>query len=91
MSKFVKLRVIKAANDITAVDFLSSDNHLDDSTIVVGLVTKQCLRHLLDEGDITDHEYKKFYNAVRVFYMDAASQVLKNYLLQIVYSTMLSF
>ena len=75
--KLVKLRVIKAASDITAIDFLSSDNQLDNSTMMVGLVTKQCLRRLLDEGDITDHEHKKFYKAVRAFYMDAASQALK--------------
>jgi len=33
LSKFVKLRAIKAANDITTVDFLSNDNQLDNSTI----------------------------------------------------------
>ena len=59
------------------MDFSSSDNHLDDLTIMVGLVTKQCLRRLLDGGDITDHGCKKFYSAVRAFYMDAASQALK--------------
>ena len=55
LSKNVKIRVLKAASDITPVDFSSSDNHLDDLTIMVGLVTKQCLRHLLDGSDITDH------------------------------------
>ena len=77
LSKIVKIRVLKAASDITAVDFSSSDNHLDDLTIMVGLVTKQCLRRLLDGGDITDNGCKNFYSAVRAFYMDAASQALK--------------
>ena len=76
LSKFVKVRVIKAASDITAVDYLSSDNQLDNSTTMVGLATKQCLRRLLDDGDIGDHEHK-FYKAVRAFYVDAANQALK--------------
>ena len=60
LSKFIKIRVLKAASDITAVDFSSSDNHLDDLTIMVGLVTKQCLRRLLDGGDITDYGLRSF-------------------------------
>ena len=59
--------------------------------IMVRLVTKQCLRRLLDGGDITGHGCKKFYSAVRAFYMDAASQALKNYLSQMMYSTMQDF
>ena len=77
LSKFVKVRVIKAASDITAVDYLSSDNQLENSTIMVALATKQCLRRLLDDGDIGDHEHKKFYKAVRAFYVDATNQALK--------------
>ena len=77
LSKFVKLRVIKAANDITAVDFLDSNNQLDNSTITIGLLTRQRLRCLLEEGDITDHDFKKFIAAVRAFYQDASSQALQ--------------
>ena len=77
LSKFVKLRVIKAANDIAAVDFLDSNNQLDNSTITIGLLTRQRLRCLLEEGDITDHDFKKFIAAVRAFYQDASSQALQ--------------
>lgn len=77
MSKIVKIRDLKAASDITPVDFSSSDNHLDHLTIMVGLVTKQCLRCLLDGSDIADDRCKRFYSAVRAFCMDAASQALK--------------
>ena len=44
---------------------------------MVGLFTRQRLRSLLDEGDITDSQVSKFYSAVRVFYKDAVSQSLK--------------
>ena len=43
---------------------------------MVGLVTKQCLRCLLDGGDITNHGYEKFYSAVWAFYMNAALKKL---------------
>lgn len=55
LSKFVKLRAIKACDDITAIDFLNSENQLDNSTIIIGLLTRQCLRRLLEEGDVSDY------------------------------------
>ena len=30
LNKFARVKVLKAASDITAIDFLSSDNYLDD-------------------------------------------------------------
>ena len=74
LSEFVTLRVIKASSD---VDFISIHNQLDDSSIMVGLFTRQHLRCLLVEGDITDQQVSKFYSGVRAFYKDAVSQALK--------------
>ena len=62
LGKFVKVPVIKAALDVTLVNFKNRVNQVD---IMVGLVTKQCLKRLLDEGYISDNQYKKFFEAVR--------------------------
>ena len=77
LSKFVTLQAIRAEDDVTKVDFENPANHLGDSAITIGIVTKQCLQKLLNEGDISAYEQKKFYAAVRAFYVDAASQAVK--------------
>ncbi len=77
LSKFVTIQAIKAEDDVTLVDFQNSANQLDDSAITIGMVTKQRLRKLLNEGDISAYEQKKFYRAARAFYVDASSQALK--------------
>ena len=77
LSKFVTLQAIKAEDDVTKVDFLNPVNQLDDSTMTIGMLTKQRLLRLLGEGDISAYEQKKFYGAVRAFYVDAASEAVK--------------
>ena len=44
----------------------------------VGIITRQLLKVLEDEGDITAAERRKFYQAVRQFYITAAEYALKN-------------
>lgn len=77
LSKFVTLQAIREQSDITNVDFCSPVNHLADCAMTTGMVTKQRLQKLLDEGDISTHDQERFYAGVRAFYIDAASQALK--------------
>lgn len=76
LSKFITIRAIKANEEVTDVDFNNSENQLTDSNLVIGFVTKQKLQKLFDDGDISDLNKKKFYIAVRSFYIDATSQAL---------------
>lgn len=60
LSKFVTLQAIREQSDITNVDFRSPVNHLADHAMTTGMVTKQRLQKLLDEGDISTHDQEKF-------------------------------
>ena len=44
----------------------------------VGLLTRQKLLKLHNDGDVSDGEVRVFYEAVREFYSTAASYALKN-------------
>ena len=77
LAKFVTIQVIKAHTDIFAVDFQCPDNQLDDDKITIGFVTKQCLLKLFDEESIDDTEKKRFYSAVRAFYIEATLEALR--------------
>lgn len=77
LSKFVTLQAIREQEDITDVNFLDPKNQLGDDALTIGMVTKQCLQKLLNEGDISAHDKKKFLAGVRSFYVDAASQAVK--------------
>lgn len=68
---------IKKVDDIRKVEFENPTNHLDDSKVTVGMITKQRLRKLLDEGDISVANQRKFYEGVRAFYVKATSQALQ--------------
>ena len=52
-------------------------NHLDDSKLTIGFVTKQQLLKLLDDSDISALSPKKFYKGVRAFYLKATFQTLQ--------------
>ena len=79
LSKFVKIQVIKDEDNVTDVDFSSSSNQLERSKIFIGFMTKQLLRHLLDDGDISNSEVNKFYSGVLKFYTIAAQYILATY------------
>ncbi len=49
-----------------------------DDKLSVGLITRQKLVKLHDDGDIGDQEIRNFYKAVREFYSTASSYALKN-------------
>ena len=92
LSKFVTLQAIRAEqDDTTKVSFQNPANHLGDHAITIGMVTKERLRKLLNDGDISANDEKKFYAGVRAFYIDAASQALKCCHSMIIFLTMQCF
>ena len=68
--KIVTVRAIKE----TEADFTSSANQLN---ITIGIATKQRLKKLLDDGDISERQKRIFYKSVRSFFVDAASEALQ--------------
>ena len=47
--------------------------------LFIGFTTKQSLQKLLNEGDISEHDYNKFYKGARTFFITAAEYVIKTY------------
>lgn len=52
---------------------------MPDSDLFIGFKTKQNLRKLLNEGDISEHNYNKFYKGARSFFTTAAEYIIKTY------------
>jgi len=80
LGKFVKSSVLaKAVADrkLTEIDFKSLQNQVDDVDLGIGMITKKTAHDLFDEGDITAHQLKVFYKAVRAFYVRAVEYLLK--------------
>ena len=75
VSKFVKTDVIKASTSLSEVDF-TLGNQLSNDCIFIGFVTRQKLKTLVNEGDITPHASNKFLQGVRSFY-EAAVEYIK--------------
>ena len=81
LSKFVKVSIIRDAKEkgeLFDVDF-SIDNQLQDGKIFIGIMTRQILRKLLNEGDIAEYEVSKFYSGVRDFYTTAIQYIKDTY------------
>ena len=79
-SKFIKPDVIRQLKD----DKLyfsklgtSLANQKDDVDLTIGNITKPQLRRALDEGDISQNDVYKFYDAVREFYETAYTYCVK--------------
>lgn len=77
LSKFLTIESIRSADDITTVEYENAANHLDNHAITIGLVTRQRLNKLFDEGDISDRDKKCFYKGIKAFYLTAVSQALQ--------------
>ncbi|CAB3996170.1 PREDICTED: uncharacterized protein LOC106702191 [Paramuricea clavata] len=54
------------------------ENQRSDKDLFVGITTRMQLNKCLADGDISDQQAKKFYTAVRQFYIAAAKYMLKN-------------
>ena len=53
LSKYVTIQAIKNCDDNTQVQFKGKANQLDDSNLTDGILTKECLSKLLEDGDIS--------------------------------------
>ena len=62
---------------LLALDFHDLNNQVHDCDLVIGVVTKQTLQKLFDEGDISENQWKCFYQAVRMFLTCATEYLLK--------------
>ena len=56
--------------------FVDYSNQVSDKEVLIGFTTKQ-LSNRLHQGDITDHQHKKFVKAAREFLMCATEYLLK--------------
>ena len=72
MGKFIKVSVIREAKEsgdaIIDLDYTCHDNQLPDSSIFIGIMTRQQLNKLINEGDVDPSYGKKFYSGVRHSY-----------------------
>lgn len=76
-SKFIKPRIIISCQPLISVDFKSRENQLDDDDLVIGFMTRQLLRRLLDSGDISSSQASNFHLSVREFFVHTTAYLLK--------------
>ena len=67
LGKFVRAEVIKASTSLSEVD-LAVGNQLPEDDIFVEFVTRQKLKALVNEGDVSSRLSSKFLQGVRSFY-----------------------
>lgn len=49
-----------------------------DTSLFVGIMTRQLVMRLEQAGDISSHQVKRFYKAVRLFYISAVDYAIEN-------------
>lgn len=79
VSKFVNINIIKECvkdNDFSKAT--DPENVVPDDALFVGFSTKQKIRGLLENGEVSDQDVANFYKAVRQFYLEAISYSLKS-------------
>ncbi|XP_045160413.2 uncharacterized protein LOC123525435 [Mercenaria mercenaria] len=64
LSKFVKIRVITSATNVTKVDFKNPDNQHDDDNLAVGMGVRQ---YLSSNPDINSKAVETFFNCTTQF------------------------
>ena len=58
LAKFVSMPVIRAASDLTTVDFKTADNQLSDNYLAVGMKTRS---YLADNMDLPAEKTNSFF------------------------------
>lgn len=79
LAKYIKPPILVCdiqKETLLELDFKDPNNHVNDEELVIGFVTKQTIRKLLD-GDIAEHQLSVFYNAVREFFVCATGYLMK--------------
>lgn len=80
LGKYIKPCVLVEGiqtGELLTMDFKDSSNQVNNSDLVIGIMTKQTLRSLHDEGDIATREVSCFYQAVRNFLVHATEYLLR--------------
>lgn len=68
LKKFVKPEIIREAEDVTESSVMASQNQLSDEDVFIGYATKQLMKKLEREGDLSPHQRRTFFIGVREFY-----------------------
>eukprot|EP00057_Strongylocentrotus_purpuratus_P019851 XP_011674325.1 PREDICTED: uncharacterized protein LOC105443158 [Strongylocentrotus purpuratus] len=75
MSKFMKPEKIKDIR-VSDIQYKAEENQLPDSKLTIGFTTRGTLNRLLEGGDISETQVKKFLGGVRSFFCEAVSYAL---------------
>lgn len=61
LKKFVKPEIIREAEDVTESSVMASQNQLSDEDVFIGYATKQLMKKLEREGDLSPHQRRTFF------------------------------
>ena len=75
MAKFIKMRTIKAVDDLTTVSSSDPSQQLDDDTIAVDMKTRTMLVDCA--GDFDDATLQRFFASVRKFYVSVVDKMAR--------------
>ena len=74
MAKFVTMRVIKSAEDLTTVPFADRSQQLDNSILAVGMELRSMLAN--DEDDLEEATVTRVFDSVRKFYVAVVTKMI---------------
>lgn len=77
--KFCTVKSIKESASLLDVDFADADNLLDVENVQIGFTTKQKLRKLENDVDISTKQKQTFLHAACGFYVECAKYVIKTF------------
>ncbi|KAK2187492.1 hypothetical protein NP493_163g01049 [Ridgeia piscesae] len=74
MAKFVTMRAIKSAEDLTTVPFADRGQQLDNSILAVGMELRSMLAN--DEDDLEEATATRIFDSVRKFYVAVVNKMV---------------
>lgn len=72
LGKFLKPAILAdylRKGRLSSVLYTNSDNHVDRDKLVIGFSTKQRISQLLSNGEISENQYRKFFQAATHFFV----------------------
>ena len=75
MAKFVLIRVIKSATDLTEVSFADRSVQLDDNIVAIGMAMRTMLAD--SDDDLADSTRTQIFNRVHHFYVAIVEKMVK--------------
>ncbi len=84
LGKKVAIRImhpnkVKDITNVSEIDLNDSENFIETRDIYLGVLTKNTLKKLLDEGDISEHQYKDFHDAVHYYFKSSLQYMQKKF------------